>query len=144
MRRQQICCLTAAALMILLLTGCMPQAGRMEAALSEEERSVLTELYDYDKAGIARGELSESEKDSLEVYRIFLEYMNRNHSGTDWHLVWISTRSDVSPTGEPYDTVIFWTDSPEQSETVKIDRDGPEIIWDSLSDVQIPAGAGSQ
>lgn len=140
MKRQQIRRLTAA-LTILLMTGCMPQAGYTAAELSAEEQSVLTELYDYDEERIARGQLTESEKASLEVYRIFSEYMNRKHSGTEWHLVWISIRSSVSPTGEPYDTVIFWTDSPEQSETVKIDREGPDVIWDSLSDARIPAGS---
>lgn len=139
MKRQQLCRLTAA-LTILLLTGCMPQTGHT-AALSAEEQAVLTALYDYDEERIVRGQLTESEKASLEVYRIFSEYMNRKHSGTEWHLVWIGIRSSVSPTGEPYDTVIFWTESPEQSETVKIDREGSRVIWDSLSDAQIPAGS---
>lgn len=136
--------LLAAGLAACLLTGCVQRADIVRETLTEDEQSVLTAMYQYDEAKIERGQLSDAEKELLDLYRFFKQYMEQEHPAIEWHLVWISTRSGVSPTGEPYDTVIFWTESPEQSETVKIDRDGPEVIWDSLSNALIPTGEGSQ
>lgn len=126
--------LLAMAIAAFLLTGCVSKQTRVQEVLSEEEQTILTTLFEYDEKNIANGYLMNAEAEILESYRFFQNYMESDHSALDWELIQISPKSSRSPTGNPYDTFVFQVTGSENIETVSIEREGPQVIWDSLID----------